>query len=364
MSRTERFYQAADLIQEAALDPALWPTTLSAIADALGLAGVNIMEPIDQSAFSGVLVTDGLQRLLETYMDDEWYLRDYRVCLLPAAKQQTVVLEQNIVSRSAYETLEYYSMLAKHGIGRAALIDFSAGENSLYFVMQSHRSSDGFQADALPLLDHVAFRLRSGARLMQIMTQSRASGMLAAFDRAATGCVLFNRSGQVIETNKTADSLIAQGHLAIRRKQLEPWLDDDARALHSSLKAAIDRKGNALDCKPVRLATRRGAPLIVRIEPFGERLADAFHGAAALALIEDLGAQFHAPILLKQLFGLTAAEAIIADLVAQGCSPAEIAARQAIQYETVRSHLRSIFRKTETSRQAELSALLGNLRIR
>ncbi|OLP59831.1 hypothetical protein BJF93_09450 [Xaviernesmea oryzae] len=361
MSRMERFHAAADLIQEAVVDPSLWPSTLSAISDSLDLAGINIMEPITQTAFSGVMVTDSLQGLLDDYVREEWHLRDYRACLLPITKQQSVVLEQSVVAPSTYETHEYYRFLEKYGLRLSAVIDFSVGDQSLYFVMQ-RRLSDGFDGAELPLFEHIASRLRTGARLMRALTQSRVQGMLTAFDRMATGCLLFNKAGQVVETNATAERLVAEGHLAIRRNQLEPWLSSDARALHGSLKAALG--GNSLERKPVLLSTRRGSPLVVRIEPFGTRLVDAFYGAAAFALVEDTGARGHSHALLKQVFGLTSAEAMIADLVAQGYSPTEIATRQTIHYETVRSHLRSIFRKTETSRQAELSALLGNLRIR
>ena len=65
---------------------------------------------------------------------------------------------------------------------------------------------------------------------------------------------------------------------------------------------------------------------------------------------------------LRDAFSLTDREADVALMLGNGLSPAEIAAALHIQLETARDHLKSIFEKTETNRQAELAALLGRLR--
>ncbi|MFC3704017.1 response regulator [Devosia honganensis] len=57
-------------------------------------------------------------------------------------------------------------------------------------------------------------------------------------------------------------------------------------------------------------------------------------------------------------FGLTPAETRIASALAQGRTPAQIAAGFNISRTTVTFHLRNIFQKTGTSRQAELVAVL------
>jgi len=49
-------------------------------------------------------------------------------------------------------------------------------------------------------------------------------------------------------------------------------------------------------------------------------------------------------------------------LLAEGAALAEVARHLGMQVGTVRVHLRNIFAKTGTNRQAELVALLGRLR--
>jgi DNA-binding CsgD family transcriptional regulator len=66
--------------------------------------------------------------------------------------------------------------------------------------------------------------------------------------------------------------------------------------------------------------------------------------------------------LLAELFQLSPAEQRLAELLAQQLSPEACAERLNVSINTVRSQLRALFRKTDTSRQAELVSLLGHLR--
>jgi DNA-binding CsgD family transcriptional regulator len=65
--------------------------------------------------------------------------------------------------------------------------------------------------------------------------------------------------------------------------------------------------------------------------------------------------------LLGELFHLTPAESRIAMLLAAGREPSEIAARTRSSYATVRSHLKSIYQKTNVSRQSQLVRLISML---
>lgn len=64
---------------------------------------------------------------------------------------------------------------------------------------------------------------------------------------------------------------------------------------------------------------------------------------------------------LSMLFGLTRTEARLAGELAAGVSLDQAAAALGIGHETARSHLKAIFAKTATHRQAELVALISRL---
>jgi DNA-binding CsgD family transcriptional regulator len=63
-------------------------------------------------------------------------------------------------------------------------------------------------------------------------------------------------------------------------------------------------------------------------------------------------------ILLQNTFGLTEAEARVAAALARGQNIEQIAAEFQLSPETIRTHLKKVFAKTDTSRQGELIRLL------
>ena len=84
--------------------------------------------------------------------------------------------------------------------------------------------------------------------------------------------------------------------------------------------------------------------------------------AAALIIVTDPEDGPRPPeSVLKQLFGLTGAEARLAMALGAG-KTLEVAADEfAVTRHTVRGQLRDLFAKTGTGRQAELVRLLSNL---
>ncbi|MBK9362861.1 MAG: helix-turn-helix transcriptional regulator [Rubrivivax sp.] len=87
-------------------------------------------------------------------------------------------------------------------------------------------------------------------------------------------------------------------------------------------------------------------------------------GPCDLAMVLVYELHHHAPIdrvLAAAIYGFTPAEAAVAVAVAQGRTPADIAARHGVARSTVRAQLNSVFAKMGVSRQAELAAALAGL---
>ena len=105
--------------------------------------------------------------------------------------------------------------------------------------------------------------------------------------------------------------------------------------------------------QPVRCSNRKW-PLLLELEArrdsFGVRIVDV---GAPVALDQNA---------LKQGFALTSAENRIAELIANGAKPAEIAELSGVAVSTVRTHIKSLFSKTRASNQLELALLLSHFR--
>lgn len=64
------------------------------------------------------------------------------------------------------------------------------------------------------------------------------------------------------------------------------------------------------------------------------------------------------PEILKETYGLTRSEAVVASMLVDGHSLEEIAEELGVELSTARSHLKRVFTKTDTHRQSDLVRLL------
>lgn len=129
------------------------------------------------------------------------------------------------------------------------------------------------------------------------------------------------------------------------------WLDADRLAATDA--TALQRcLARAQAGQPAGLALRRAGrlPLTLCAWPLG--------GGAVQVTLRDPEAERPDPALLRDLFGLTPAEAHVATGLALGQRTADIAAALGVQPNTVQAHLKSIYAKTGCRHQAALLSLV------
>jgi DNA-binding CsgD family transcriptional regulator len=85
---------------------------------------------------------------------------------------------------------------------------------------------------------------------------------------------------------------------------------------------------------------------------------------AAVVLVSMQPGEPADPAIVRDLLGLTLAEARVASLVGSGLPPREAADQLGITEETARTTLKRVFGKTGVSRQSELASLLTRLVLR
>ncbi len=181
------------------------------------------------------------------------------------------------------------------------------------------------------------------------------------------GVAFLAGDGTAVYCNRAAEEIFrANDGLLLRRGKLsaaDPIADVHLRrAVREALSPGAPLGPAAVQVP--RTSLRRGyqiaaAPLRKRFRQFTGMLEPV-----AVALITDLEKQARANTdLLRQTYKLTRKETMLAAKLFEG-KPVEQAARElAITYETARTHLRRIFSKTGTSRQAELLLLIARLPI-
>ena len=150
-----------------------------------------------------------------------------------------------------------------------------------------------------------------------------------------------------------------------RRPDLRPRAGGGGRAWrqpHAARRDLPDGGGLGGGRSPVWLP-RRGRPsdLLVSIARTGAAGGDdrPAHRLLAVLFVLDPEQRYEGDAeALQRLFGLTQAEAAVMVSVGAGHTPRETAATLGRSYETVRSHLKSLYGKTGTGSQADLVGLV------
>jgi DNA-binding CsgD family transcriptional regulator len=225
-------------------------------------------------------------------------------------------------------------------------------------------------ADALVPHFQRAFRMRMS---LDAAYQARVP-VADALDRLPLGMLVLDGNCQVLMENASAARVLAlEDGIEILSTGLAATDTRENTKLHELIKTALEStEGQSLSGTSFMQVSRPSGrqPFSVMVSPLLSAPAGALSSEAVVACFISDPEAGQVPTLeaLGQIYGLTPAEAEVAQLLAKGLSLDEIAADRGISLNTVRSHLKHIFSKTGTSRQGELLGLVmtgvGSIRSR
>lgn len=175
--------------------------------------------------------------------------------------------------------------------------------------------------------------------------------LLKILDRMGCGYVVFDGARQALEWNASA-RIILGGQYPITEATDQLW-----RGVRHLLGiAGLELVPQSICWVTVPGEVERPVAIVEPAEGLPE-------GWTIIAFLNRQSRAHLNPVTLQKVFGLTAAEARLAVEIANGQAPLEIAKTRNVSRTTVRSQLASLFAKTETKRQAELVALLGQVSV-
>jgi DNA-binding CsgD family transcriptional regulator len=353
---------ALDDLNALAASSGEWNVALDRICKATASVS-SVIVPI-RSRTPGLVSTENMAPVLETYFQDEWHLRDFRVRGLPHLFRKGTMLEQDYATEEDFKNEGYYKFLSKYGLRWTAMAGFESGpEDTSCFVLYRRPTEDAYDREEEQLLAKARSHLSTASLISREVSKAKIWGMSEAFEMSNSAAIFFDRFGRVTLLNTTAERLIGQG-IQISRGEVRCWRHADADALARRLRGVIDRAPFVAGIgEPVLISRQNLRPLVVRLQRLSGNLADVFSHSVAVALISDPETRpSTSPVSLMRLFKLTKTEAVLAlDLVA-GESPRDISEKRGLSYSTVRSHLRSLFEKTGTNRQSDLVSLIAAIR--
>ncbi|UFN50113.1 response regulator [Roseomonas sp. OT10] len=175
-----------------------------------------------------------------------------------------------------------------------------------------------------------------------------------ALNHVALGVLLLDAEGEVTFANRTATAILEQKDgLTLSNRRLRGANAEQNKALRELVDAVHRRQGSPENAA-LSLPRPSGArPLAI----LACALGTAPEAGVALFVSDAERRPRMPPEVAARLYGLTPAEVRLALALAEGQRLDEIAAESGLSRNTLASTLRSIFRKTETDRQADLVSL-------
>jgi DNA-binding CsgD family transcriptional regulator len=359
-------------IYDAAASESAWTSALDAVAQGSDAKGSALFAldttglPFAISQFSSIYTAEDAQYFLEHFTQYEAEGWDS----LRVAPSRTYVLDQDVwpnvedlVSRP-----DYVWLLEKVGTNRrgAARLNDTPGwidSVALQYPAGLERVPRGVIEQAQAMLPHLAKTVelhRSFALL-----RSRYQAVLSALDRVKIGVCVTAPNGDVIVSNKEASRIFDLGDgLTLGRDARFRCTDGlTSAALDVAIGAAIlTVKGDGDTHESLMAVPRRSGahPFLVEVAPLADSAGELERDlrGAIVFLVDPENPRPFAIENAAKCFHLSQAEALVCALMVCGLTDAEIAAQRSVSVDTIKTQAKSIYRKTNTNRRADLIRLV------
>ncbi len=359
-----RFTTLVDQIYRAAFDDGAWPALTNTIAAAfntgstvvqlrdLPRGGIRILgRTPNASAKADLAYRDYYHRL------DIWTERGALLAPMVTMEGAQVIAPEAFAETEIYQDF-FKSLGIFHVIGAAIPVS----RDQLGIIGIHRARGDGVFRNGAPraldlLLPHLQRSLQLRARLVPATAELPET-------RDQDSCVLVvDRDMRLLRSSAVADDLLRhQNGLLISEGQL---VCQNARATATLAKLVFEAAATtAARCGTpggfVSVPRSNLFPLAVQVAPFSAvRNIEGDATPAAILIVRDpLRTSNTFARTVQTIFALSPAEAAIAEGLARGTSIHDIAAHNGVTYHTARTQLKALMRKTGTSRQGELIALL------
>lgn len=304
---------------------------------------------------------------------DDWELTAYREQFfaldpfvnLPPGK---VIALADILDEKALVASDYYQYyLEPVGLFRILGVDtLEPGGMLARLRLSRSRQEPAFSESDRKLLERLVPHLQRATQIYATLSRTTSERDLyaGAVNQLAVATIILDEQGRVLNTNALAKALLDEADGLVQRGQR---LQLESRHLNQQLEAAVaaiikaQHRGETAVVPALRVprsAGRSELGLVIRAVPATQWSEGQASPCAAVFISDPDLRESASQKTLGELFGVTPAEANLAILLSRGLSLAEVSEAQNISQHTARAQLKSIFSKTNVSRQAELVRLV------
>jgi DNA-binding CsgD family transcriptional regulator len=355
-------------IYDAALDAKSWPDALGLLADTLGATGGGLLH---QNLVTGKgTMFNARTDPRFSYLYNQHY---HQLNVLPkrAGSQQVgcCLTDRMILPKNEFVMTEFYNDYLKpfnvQGVLKIYVHADETYESYLSFGSRSNRQD--WEAEHVELLSTLAAHLVCAVQVKRRLESARLDeGALDVLQHLSEAVAITDGEGRPVFLNRAAEAVVAQADgIAIKDRRLQVGNGFQTALLQKMIAAAA--RG---EVRPPRESTlilrrpslRRAYRLFVApIRRTRSWFLSETSGAIVFIRDPDAGRPNADRTYLRDLYGLTPTETELAVTLMQGDGLTEAAEALGIATSTAKSHLKRIFEKTGTHRQAQLVRLAAEI---
>jgi DNA-binding CsgD family transcriptional regulator len=362
-SRTVEAIYAAPMVQSG------WALLLEQFRCIFGLSfASSVRRSADRQHVEGIAAgvpDDDYQDYMRTYFQGSLFGRDPG-----AARTGLLAPARTMIPHQVFQRTEMYQDYWRpRDMSDALHVGVRLDERQNYHYLSLVRSphagphQDADMALIRPLLPH----LRRASELEQRLRQAEflaATGM-RALDLIDNAVLLLDISATLVHANAAAEALLSGDYgLQVKDGQLQAATGMHTARLHKLLAEAARPIGEGAKAGAMRLPNATGGPgLTLLAVPFCRDMHWSLPSLQQILLCVSNPAAnlMPAPLLIRDLFGLTEREAWLAAELLSGRTLAQIASGSGRSLNTLRTQMSNVLAKTNVSRQAELMRLFASL---
>lgn len=280
------------------------------------------------------------------------------------------LLSQLIPDKEVKKTEFYNDYVSPQNLtvcNAVVLTPFESDEVHTSIALHYNKNNQGDHIDkALTICKLIMPHLQNALRLHRKLhgLQTRLHALTSTMDKTPFGLILLDSKLNTVEVNEPAKRLLFQDDgLEIRNRRIKTLLPAQTRKLYQLMNSVlVNRKGIPSTFNNTFQVVRKSGklPYELIITPIFKNKENPNQTGCAIAIFINDPDLINPSIdqVLKAFYGLTITETQVTILLLNGYSSQEICDSLQIGRETFKSHLKNIFRKTNTHKQSELVSFI------
>lgn len=350
-----------DDIYEAGASPEIWPSLLDRLAALHGARGAVLFHA--SVTDSAMIVSPRIQGFVDDYYRGGWMSPNIRGERMVREHAPCFQTDTDFWSPQDMATMPIYrDFLVPAGFATGAGTAIQGISHDMLGLTLEGMVDDAAAQRVIPKLNELRPHLARAASLSIRLGREWARTAVAALDLAGTPAAVIAPDGRLRAAN---------GRFGVSMGDRATEVNGQLRFRSVAIAARIATAARQASLAPgggysVPLPPREDEDaLVLHLIPLRRTAQAIFESDGLLLIVADPDNRvIPSAGMLKLLFDLTPAEAMLARELAAGHALREAAVRRGIRYSTARAQLRSIFLKTHCRRQSELVLLLAGTRTR